>query len=127
MVFMVGIFVGCDNESATTTKDYQYSDYSYYQVKSFEDQLEFQDGTYYVYYYSEGCTACQSIKEDILSRITGLKTDTLLLFDVYNNTVGIEPSFNIVSTPTLIRVKDHEFDEAYVGVSKILAVLDDLA
>lgn len=124
LLFISFIFVSCEEEM--TTIDYQYSDYSYYQVKTFDDQLDYQDGTFYVYYYSEGCPSCQSIKEDVLSRIAYLNVDTLLIFDVYQNTVGLEPSFNLTNTPSLVKVTNHRFDELYVGVDEILPILESL-
>lgn len=124
LLFMSMMFVSCEDE--ITTVDYQYSDYSYYQVKTFDDQLDFQDGTFYVYYYSEGCPSCQSIKNDVLGIIAYLDVDTLLLFDVYQNTVGLEPSFNLANTPSLVKVTNHTFDELYVGVDEILPILESL-
>jgi len=127
-VLFAGIFVSCDGDGTeeTTTRNYQYSDYSYYQVKAYDDQLEYSDGTFYVYYYSENCGACISIKSDVLGKVSHLESDVLLLFDVFNNGLDIESSFNIEQTPTLIKVTNNRFDEKYVGVSEILPILNEL-
>lgn len=118
------LLIGCTGEE--TTYDYQYSEYSYYAVKTFDDQLDYRDGTFYVYYYSEGCRACQSMKSNILSIISDLDDDAILLFDVYNGSISVESSFNITHTPTLIKVVDHEFSALYEGIDEILPVLETL-
>lgn len=125
MVLLAFIFVSCDDE--TPTFEYQYSDYSYYKIKTFDQQLNYQEGTYYIYYYSEGCPSCQSIKEDVLSIIAYLDEDSLLLFDVYSSPqIALEPSFNVSQTPSLVRVTNHQFNGLYVGVEDILPILGGL-
>lgn len=133
MILMSFVFVACGEEESTTsdtsqsTFDYKYSDYAFYQVKNFDQQLNYQDGTYYVYYYSEGCGGCQAIKEDVLSIIAYLEEDTLLLFDVYQSPqIPLEPSIGLKSTPSLVKISDNQSQEVYVGSSDILPILEQL-
>ena len=128
MMVIAAIFlVGCTQTETTTAFPFEYSDYSFYSVKTYDDQLNYTDGTYYIYYYSESCPACISIKGDVLSLVSNLDEDTLLLFDVYNDAdININPSFNLSNTPSLVKVTNNQFDELYVGVDEILPVLNGL-
>jgi len=124
--FSTFFLLGCVNVQTTESKvDYQYSDYSFYQVQTFSDQLNYMDGEYYIYYYSEQCPACILIKDDVLSTISSLNEDTLLLFDV-RRSISVEPSFNLEFTPSLVLVRNNAYVEKYVGDDEILPVLDSL-
>ncbi|HKL48001.1 MAG TPA: hypothetical protein VJ878_04960 [Candidatus Izemoplasmatales bacterium] len=116
----------------TSTKDYDYNDFNYLQVSSYEDQLYYLDGTYYIYYYSEQCAGCHHIKQDVLNKISSLDKDTVLLFDVslnYYRGINIEPSFNLEYTPSIVKVYDNKhvatYDN-YQNAGLVLSVFDRL-
>jgi hypothetical protein len=115
-----------------TGESYDYDDFLHLQVNRFEDQLYYLDGTYYIYYYSERCPGCNNIKQDVLSKIASLKTDTVLLFDVsynYARGIDIEPSFNLEYTPSIVRVYDNEHVATYDNYGNaglVLSIFDEL-
>ncbi|MCF7923874.1 MAG: hypothetical protein K9L64_02060 [Candidatus Izimaplasma sp.] len=130
----IGLFVfvvGCTNGSISTTNvntnnnDYVYSDYIYYQIENFDDQLNRLESDYYIYYYSEVCSACIAIKNDVLSTISNLEEDHLFLFDISRD-IQVEPSINLRYTPTLAYISDNQYVEKYVGADDILEILDNL-
>ncbi|MFW5794216.1 MAG: thioredoxin domain-containing protein [Bacillota bacterium] len=132
-ILIIGILVflvGCTTENTTisttdNSDNYNYSDYSYYQINSFSEQLNRLDTDYYVYYYSESCPSCATIKDDVLSRVANLVEDNLFLFDVYRD-IDVEPSFNLDYVPTLVYVVDNQYSEKYVGPEEIIPILETL-
>ncbi|MGM0495064.1 MAG: thioredoxin domain-containing protein [Bacillota bacterium] len=147
-IFLSFVFIGCNNsisqtekdnttevtvettnesinETTTQAKEYNYSDYSYYQIDSFSEQLNREEENYYIYYYYEGCSACASIKNDVLSIIAKLDEDYLFLFDVSRD-INVEPSFNLEYVPTLVYVVDNRYSEKYVGPEDIKIILESL-
>ncbi|QWB99593.1 hypothetical protein KHQ88_05360 [Mycoplasmatota bacterium] len=120
------ILAACSNEP---TINYQYSDYNYYKISSFDEQLNHPQNEYYIYYYYEACGSCQYIKNDVLSRISNLDEDHLYLFDVRAG-IDIHPSEYIRDesdgkfyTPTMVHVKDGEFVGKWVGIDEVLSIL----
>lgn len=106
---------------------YEYEDYNFYQIESYSEQLYKSDESFYVYYYSVYCQGCERIRNDILGIITELKEDQLYLFDTGGTSeIKLEESFNLLNTPTLVWVKNNEYQEKYVGPTDILAVLKTL-
>lgn len=121
-------------ETSSTQNDeaYDYDDFIHLQVATFEDQLYYLDGTYYIYYYSERCPGCNAIKQDVLSKIASLKQDTVLLFDVsfnYYRGIDIEDSFNLEYTPSIVKVYDNEHVATYDNYGNsglVLSIFDEL-
>ena len=127
---MMLLLMGCTSNVTTTeatniNNDYQYSDYLFYQINSFSEQLNRLDTDYYIYYYSETCPSCATVKDDVLSRIANLDIDSLFLFDVYRD-IEVEPSFNLQYVPTLVYVVDNQYSEKYVGPGEIIPILETL-
>lgn len=115
-----------------TDESYDYDEFLHLQVNRFEDQLYYMDGTYYIYYYSERCPGCNNIKQDVLSKIASLQIDTVLLFDVaynYARGIGLEPSFNLEYTPSIVKVYDNEHVATYDNYGNaglVLSIFDEL-
>jgi len=121
--------VGCSDE---TEVDYQYSDYEYYKITTYDNQLNHPQNEYYIYYYYESCGACLRIKNDVLSKVANLNEDHLYLFDVQAG-INIHPDEFLRDeddgkfyTPTMVYVEDGEFIEKWVGIDEVLSILDVL-
>ncbi|QLY40024.1 hypothetical protein HF295_03780 [Hujiaoplasma nucleasis] len=121
---------GTEDTSLQETIEYlDYDQFYTYQLFTLEDQLYYNDDVFYIYYYQEGCSACEYIKQDVLGLILLLETDTLLLFDAYNNPragIAIEDSFGVSSTPTLVKVSGNNFETKFTSISSILTELSKL-
>jgi len=123
------VVVGCNDENEV---DYQYIDYEYYQLTTFDQQLNHEQNEYYIYYYFENCGACLRVKNDVLGKIANLNEDHLFLFDVQSG-IEIHPDEFLRDeddgkfyTPTLVHVEDGEFIEKWVGMDEVLSILATL-
>ncbi|MDA3932346.1 MAG: thioredoxin family protein [Tenericutes bacterium] len=129
MILLFLVLVGCSDEPEFL---YEYSDYEYYDIKTFDEQLNHSQNEYYIYYYSENCGSCQYIKNDVMSRIANLEEDYLLLFDVRAG-IDIHPNDflrdeedGLFYTPTMVYVENGEFIEKWVGIDEVLSILETL-
>ena len=84
---------------------------------------------YLVYFYSERCGHCNSIKSDVISyylknikRMYFVCTDIDAVFGSQSDLIGINniTEFHIFGTPFLIRLVEHKISNYYVGASAIL-------
>jgi thioredoxin-related protein len=136
IIFISISMIACQenpSEESTTilTEDLlDYSDFVDLQVLDYDEQLYHNDDVFYIYYYYEGCSWCQQIKNDVLLTLDRLNEDTVLLFDVEYNSLYLElyahSSFGVTGTPSLVKVENNQFVEKYTGPSEILPVLNDL-
>ncbi len=129
MMLLSLVLVACGDQNET---EYQYSDYDYYQITSFDQQLNHPQNEYYIYYYFETCEACLEIKNDVLSKVASLDEDHLFLFDVQAG-IDIHPDEFLRNeddgkfyTPTMVYVQDGEFVEKWVGIDQVLSILENL-
>lgn len=129
IILLLLVMVGCNDEPEV---DYQYSDYEYYQMTSYDHQLNHPKNEYYIYYYFESCEACLYIKDDVLSKVANLNEDYIFLFDVQSG-IDIHPDEFLRDeddgkfyTPTMVYVKDGEFVGKWVGIDEVLSILETL-
>lgn len=92
-----------------------------------------QDGDYYVYFYSEICGHCESIKQEMITWIQNCGhifiVDVLKGGTYKNDYEGIKNITNIndlyiLGTPTIYGFVNHTINEYYVGTESILKFLE---
>lgn len=111
-----------------------YNDYTEYTLK-YESSILKKSGTYYVYFYGENCSHCNSIKKTVFTYMEDNNEDgklpTLYLYKVTGkenfvssdgtNLVGVSKyeDLKLTGTPTLILVTDGVVQSAYQSASEI--------
>lgn len=118
-----GVFKGYTNvltELGTVTHSY-----SEFEHLTSYDQVETQEeGTYVVYYYSETCSFCQQIKDQVLEFAAG-NASNLKVYMLDAKTVPTDDPYDISGTPTMILVEENEFVELIVGAAAIPEFIDE--
>ena len=90
-------------------------------VRNWSNVLEMQDDdTYFVYIYSDGCPACQQIRNEVLvfyrDEPSGIN---LYYLDVDNVSGAPSPTFSLTGVPAIIVVRDGVFVETITGIPGI--------
>ena len=126
MIFALLIAVGCSNNSDNNTdlnNDY-FAQYEYVKLNYgslLNMQKEDEVSGYYVYFYSNECHFCETIKDEVLSyldnNINGVRLylfeinskNAALLYDGSENMLGVSnvQDLKILGTPTIIYVENN--------------------
>ena len=132
-IFLCGAFLfACDGTTSQTTDTttdlaaYDYSDFSDFFITDIEQQLQMSQTEYYIYFFNYTCLRCGEIKTEILTKVAGLEIDTFY-FVVATSLSDINSGINVTKTPSLVFISNGTFVTAYVGVTDIRNVLDDLS
>ncbi|MFW6319819.1 MAG: thioredoxin domain-containing protein [Bacillota bacterium] len=81
--------------------------------------------TYFVYVYSETCSACQVIANDVADFTASNAMDIEVVpVDIYSPTVPKPPSS--MSTPTMYVVHNEEIVDTRVGSSEVLSLFNEV-
>lgn len=108
----------------TTTLDY--TDFSSRLITDINAQLTQPENTYYLYFFSPYCEACNSIKNEVLPKIELLVNDTLYMVEIiYGNEVNTQ--IDVTHIPALVRIVDHEVDAVYEGTIEVMSVMNTLS
>jgi len=102
-----------------------------------KDQANAQVQNYLIYFYSESCTACQSIKNDALETVGKINEDGKVVYfvdstKITETTAGDRDAFlaaideSSIRTPMLVAVVDGVFYRAYVGSTAVTEVLNQV-
>ena len=126
------LFCSCSSKEAGKKKEYNYDDYESYKI-SYSEVFERKEESYLVYFYSEYCGYCLSIKEDILSFVDGHYFPIYLCNDVENFSIGYDDEQSIgcednnclliCGTPSLIRIENHKVVMNVCGANSVLTYL----
>ena len=126
------ILVGCNKKSTSSTKDFDYSDVLDLTIE-WSHVLNVKSGKYYAYIYSETCSHCKEIKQDIISY--ALDNYGTLYFVRYVDKIPIIDSgvplleksnieeLGIVGTPSLFLIENHIVKGYYAGSKEIVKTL----
>ncbi|MDA3931584.1 MAG: hypothetical protein PF513_02475 [Tenericutes bacterium] len=137
----VGIFllIAFIYDKSTDWKDYS----SYEHIETYDKVLTNNDGNYVVYFYSETCSACSEIKDEVLGSINDINKDSDLFYfadtaSIYAAEVGdgeeqftkddLAAVINIeeILTPMMVVVVDGQFEEVIQGRLNIRDFLDQV-
>jgi thiol-disulfide isomerase/thioredoxin len=108
------LLVSCEKEDAIL----DYSNFSSHQISSFYEAEHMNNNRYIVYYYSENCSHCKEVKEEILTLFKDYTALDFYLVDVAvasgSSTV---PEF--LGTPTVFVFSEGKVVESYIGLDKV--------
>ncbi len=90
-------------------------------VRSWTSVLSMQEeGTYFVYVYSDGCPACQQIRNEVLVFYRDQPNDIQLYYLDIDNVMGSPaPNLSVSSVPTIIVVRDGQHVDTLSGIPPI--------
>ena len=139
IVIAVGIFllIAFIYDKATDWKDYS----SYEHIETYDEVLNYSEGNYVVYFYSETCPACAEIKEDILKIMNEVNKDEDVFYLANTSQIivedleddddeftkeDLEAAINVdeILTPMMIVVVNGQFEEVIEGKINISDFLD---
>ncbi len=134
-VFLI-VLVAFIYDLATPTREYD--DFThikeYDKVLTQEDEDEVQLEDYLVYFYYDTCSACSSVKDDVLKIANRLNKDSTMVFFANTEEMTDEEDNkdafldDIVEdkllTPSIVVVADGEFEEIVVGADEVLELLE---
>lgn len=131
-IVFLGLLCSCSTKKTSQKKEYNYDDYESIQI-SYSEVFDKTEESYLVYFYSEYCGYCQSIKEEVLSFVDGNyfpiylchDTDNFLMGYEYEQSIGCQTSSCLIvcGTPSLIRIENHKIVLNACGVNSVLAYL----
>ena len=132
LIIPIFVLTGCKAQSKQPVK------HNYHEIKDSKidwvDVFNQIEDDYLVYFYSERCGHCNSIKNEVISYY--LKTDKSMyfvctdldaVFGSQSNIVGVDniDDFYIFGTPFLIRMLEFKVSEYYIGANAILEFINN--
>ena len=127
LVVPLMLLVGCNNYKKAEVK------HNYHEIKSdlidWANVFKQEENDYLVYFYSERCGHCNSIKNDIINyylttrnKMYFVCTDYDVVFGPQNDIRGINniDDFYIFGTPFLVRIQNYTVSKYYAGTTTIL-------
>ena len=126
LILPVFILTGCEPNQRTEVK------HNYHEIKDslipWSNVFDQPEHNYLVYFYSERCGHCNSIKNDIISYYLSTEetmyfvcTDIDAVFGSQSDLTGVNniTDFYILGTPFLARLVEYAIANYYVGASAI--------
>lgn len=140
LVFLFVLFLwGCESTTSETTRldgpvtieivniDFSdgldYDDFTH--IEQPEWQLLIDQAEYYIYFYQTTCSACNSIKADVLEKVATLETD-IVYFVRIQEVSDVSEAFNFQYIPTIVHIVNGDIDSESTGESSVLDVLEGL-
>ena len=127
LVVPLMLLVGCNNIKKAEVK------HNYHEIKSdlidWIDVFEQEEADYLVYFYSERCGHCNSIKNDIINYYLTTSNRMYFVCSDYDAVYGPQKDlrgvnniddFYIFGTPFLVRIQNYTVSEYYAGTTAIL-------
>lgn len=107
------VFISIFMLSSCFTTTYEYDDFSEHFLDSFASVYE-QDDLYLVYFYSEYCSDCASVKQEVLGFLNDYETlEFYLISESFADDQFEFEDFYV--TPTVFIIEDNEIIESYLG------------
>ena len=136
-IFIIALFlVSCNKSNEVKISEinqYDYKDITQLVINK-EEIFSFANDSYYVYFYKENCSHCNSIKQTIIGE--ALIRNDIYFFDdtgdilkvkaLKNSIIGISKSEDIFiyGTPMLINVEYGAISSFYLGTEQIINFLN---
>ena len=123
-----------NEDKISESYQYDYKDVAQFTINK-EEIFSFANNSYYVYFYKENCSHCNSIKQAIIEEAINRNdiyffddtNDILKVKDLKNSIIGISKSEDIFiyGTPMLINILQGEISSYYLGTEQILNFIKD--
>jgi len=101
-----------------------YSSFESHLISSYDDATFQHENKYIVYYYSQNCGHCATVKEDILNFFNTYEGLPFYIFEV-SQADDVSSLEEFVGTPTIFIMSDSIVSKAYIGSDKILDFITD--
>lgn len=128
IIFFGVLLLGCSIETTTSSSSstgLDYSQFSSLKVLDPSMQLNMDENSYYLYFYSESCTPCNEIKEEVLTIISGLEADKVYFVET-NSTIDIFSEIDVSTTPSIVHVLNHQVESIHSGKADVLEIFHTL-
>jgi len=123
LIFLTFFLVACD---LTADSGLDYSDFLAITLTDTDDQLTQEEDLYYLYFFSPYCSACDSIKNEVLYKITLLRIDRIYLVETLSGD-AVATDISVTNIPTLVKVVDHQVEAYFVGTTQVKEELKTLS
>ena len=128
------LFTSCAKEKQIEEPVYEYEDVKHLTI-DWGGIFQIERNDYYTYIYSETCSHCREIKQDVISK--ALVTENIFFIPFTKEIPIISDreavigksdfeSLGIIGTPTLFRIQNHMISEHHIGSHDILETLTNL-
>ena len=131
ILFLLSLLIisltACTPGTSSTDPDklFEYTDFADQSISTYEEAETKSTNKYIVYYYSESCSHCKDVKQDILGFFDSFEAIPFYIFDIRNEKNTGDTSLNeFVGTPTLFVMSDNKVLEKYVGSINIRQFID---
>lgn len=119
VIFMILFLLACEQEA----EGYQYDDLDALQVASYLEGETF-DGKYVLYYYSETCPGCNSVKQEIIPFFMNFDVLDVYLLNVADM-VDVSVFTEFIGTPSVFIIDGSKtLYETYIGVDEVRMFMD---
>ncbi len=143
VVLMLLLLWGCDTSQSTQTTQQttlngkvtletvtvnfadglSYDDFTH--IANADWQLVIDHESYYIYFYQTTCTACQSIKDELLEGVAALNSDIVYFVEI-QEVSDVNEAFAFDYIPTIVHIVNGEIVSEDTGASSVLNVLEGL-
>lgn len=122
LITLTGILLISLSLAGCNSNNYDYDDFNDHFLESFADVYT-QEGTYLVYFYSEYCSDCSDLKQDILTYLDNYEeTEFYLISDQSSSDQFLYEDFYV--TPTLFVIEDGVITTRYLSSVQILEFIE---
>lgn len=113
---LVLVLSACEPEPEPIELDYL--DFSAHLITTYNDAEKNNDNKYVVYYYSESCGQCHTIKQDVLEFFEDFEILPFYILNIFRATdyFALE---EFISTPTVFVMSDDQISETYIGADEV--------
>ncbi len=106
------------------TEEYEYSDFEDHLISTYNEAENLQNNKYIVYYYSQNCGHCQTVKQDVLGFFDSFEMLPFYIFDISSAVFGTSGLDEFIGTPTIFIMSDNQVSEAYIGSVNIITFIE---
>ena len=105
---------------------FDYSDFPEITLSDPNQQLTQPESVYYLYFFEQDCPACNSVKQEVLSKIESLRNDKVYLCEVvvYGS---INSNISVNYIPAIVRIVNNEVDAVYEKTSGVIPIIETLS
>ena len=115
---LVLVLSACEPEPEPEPIELDYLDFPNHLITSYNDAEKINENKYVVYYYSETCGHCHTIKQDVLEFFEDFETLPFYILNIFRTT-DYSTLEEFIGTPTVFVMSDDQVSETYIGVDEV--------